>query len=230
MIEYLQENWLIVVIMNSILTLTITPIIINIINKKTIKLTTADDVIKLKEYNKNKNLERKKNIFKTRLYKTCFQKQKKYKGWYLGDFQEFGPIESRWFSVKNKEGECMVIRFPENLIVRRYGYDPNDRLQNKPFVYIPNIIERFINYLYFKNSKYKIKKYKNDVIQFLEERKNKNEKIEISELSKKFSKLKSYTLGSILNEIKDENNRIDLIEIITIREIGTNETKLFFNN
>ena len=228
MIEYLQENWLIIVIINSLVTLVITPIIIAIINKKTIKFSSADDIIKLKEYNATKKREKKKNVFHYRLYKKCFQKQKKYKGWVLSDFHEFGPIENRWFSVRNNDGEYMIIHFPENLLVRRYGYDPNDRMQNRPFIYTPNIMEKIIDFVFLLDNKRKVKKYKSEIISILEERKRKNEKIEMSELSKKYSKLKSYTLGSILKEIKDENDRSDLTEIITIRELGTNEAKSFF--
>ncbi|MDR1148592.1 MAG: hypothetical protein LBK66_08175 [Spirochaetaceae bacterium] len=138
MIDFIKDNWF------SLLSIVITPIIIAIINKKTITFSSADDVIKLKEYNENKKTVRRRNKFYLNLYKRCFQKQRKYKGWTLWDFQEFGDMENRCFCVKNKEGEYLKIGFPENIIVRRYSYDYNDRLSHGNCCYKPNIIENLI--------------------------------------------------------------------------------------
>ena len=146
-IEFLQNYWLLILILNSFITLVATPIIVAIINKKTINFSSADDIIKMKEYKVNKKNESKKNNFRLKLYKRCFQNQKKYKGWVLWDFNEFGDIENRWFRVKNQEGEYLTVRFPENYIVRRYGYSSNDRLDHGHYFYKPNFIENIINKL-----------------------------------------------------------------------------------
>jgi exonuclease III len=145
--EFLKENWL------KILQIIIIPFITVFWTKKTICLSTADDVIKLKEYKAKMRDEKRKSRFYRNLYVKCYQNQKIYKGWHLCDFQEFGNIKNRGFRVSNENNEYLTIGFPQDTLVRRYGYDPNDSLSRSSFMYKPNFIERL-----FCNLKSKFKK------------------------------------------------------------------------
>jgi len=227
-IKFLQDYWLLFVIFNPILTLVITPIVIALIHKKTISFSSADDIIKLDEYNKKKEIEKKHNKLRLKLYRNCFQKQKKYNGWILWDFNEIGPIENRWFSVINKEGEHLILKFPEHIIVKRYTFDPNDILQNGHYCLKPNFIEIIIN-----NIKNKInhKIIINNIpllIKYLEEKKSMNINVEINEIFNHFKKIKFYLIGEMINNIYDEGKRRDLTDIITIKQIGTDQVVPYF--
>jgi hypothetical protein len=119
MIEFLINNWL------TIFEIAIIPLITVFWTKKTICLSTADDVIKLKKYKAKKREEERKKRLDRNLYIKCYRNQKIYKGWHLCDFQE---NENQCFRVANKNGEYLTIRFPQDILVRRYGPDPDDRL------------------------------------------------------------------------------------------------------
>jgi hypothetical protein len=130
----------------------------NIWTKKTICLSTADDVIKLKEYKTKKRDEKRKKYFDKNCYVKCYLNQKRYKGWCLHDFYEFGDVNQRNFQVKNKLGEVRYCDFPQGIVIRRYGYDPDDRNYNQPISYIPNFIEQFLLDLKFKKEEKLIEK------------------------------------------------------------------------
>jgi hypothetical protein len=224
MIDFIKDNWF------SLLSIVITPIAIAIINKKTITFSSADDVIKLKEYNENKKAMRRRNKFYLNLYKKCFQKQQKYKGWTLWDFQEFGDIENRGFCVKNEEGEYLAIGFPKNIIVRRYGYDPNDRLSHGNYCYKPNIIENLIaEFKEFHNKKL-IEKTLPDMIAFLEKRKANNEKVELSDIIKHYKNINFCLIEKMLENLRGDKQKKDLTDLITIRKVNTNQNVPYFND
>jgi hypothetical protein len=227
---FIQNNWLLIVILNSVISLVVTPIIVAIINKKTITLSSADDVIKLKEYRATKRNEKRKSKFCSKLYRICFQKQKRYKGWTLWDFYEFGDIENRWFRVKNNEGEYLTIHFPEGLIVRRYGFDLNDRLEQGHYSYIPNLIEELMFKLKQKHITRIMDKYFPSLISYLEDKKKKNETIEINEIYRQFNKIKYYIIENMLLDLFHKKQRIDLTNIIVTRQLGTNITMPYFTN
>ena len=228
LIEFLQNYWLLFVILNPILTLVITPIIVAIINKKTINLSSADDIIKLKDYNENKKIEKRQYNLKLKLYRNCFQKQKKYKGWILWDFNEMGNIENRWFRVINKDGEYLTLKFPEHIIVRRYGYDPKDRLQHGHYFLKPNFIEIILNNLKIFYSRRITEKNIPCLIKYLEEKKVNNKKIEINEIFSYFKNIKFYLLEKMLKDLNCE--RKDLTNLIVIRQIGTDNLIPYFND
>ena len=221
-VEFIKNNWL------PILSLVVTPIIIAIINKITIKFTSADDIIKLKEYKENKKKEKQVDNFHLKLYRICYQNQKRYKGWVLCDFNEFGDIENRWFRVRNNQGEYRTVKFPENLIVRRYGFSSNDRLDHGHYIYKPNFIENIITKLKNKQNNRIIEKNTPSLIAFLEDIKQKNETIEISEVFRRFKKIKYYTLEKMLLILMHEKQRKDLTDLIMIRQLGTNQISPYF--
>jgi len=224
MIDFLKNNWL------PILSVIVTPIEVAIINKRTISFSSADDVIKLKEYKKTKKIERRRNNFYLKLYRICFQHQRKYKGWSLWDFQEFGDIENRWFRVRNKEGEYLTIEFPENIIVRRYGYDPNERLSHGHYCYKPNFIENIFVLLRQRHDKKLIEKIRPNLIEFLENKKQNNEKVELNEILKQYKSINVFAIEEMLKELRAEKQGKELTDIITISQIGTNQTLPYFTH
>jgi hypothetical protein len=228
MIDFIQKYWLLIIILNSVISLVVTPIIVAIINKKTITFSSADDIIKLKEYRKKKKDERQRNKFRLKLYRTCFQKQKRYKGWTLWDFHEFGDVKNRWFRVKNNDGEYLTIHFPEGLIVRRYGSAPNDRLEHGQYSYSPNIIEKLILKVKQKYVTQLMEKNLPVLISFLEDKKGKNETIEINEIYRQFNKIKYYVIENMLFDLFHKKRRIDLTDVIVVRQLGTNITMPYF--
>ena len=191
-----------------------------LLDKKTICLSTADDVIKLKEYKANKRDEKRKERFNWNLYVKCYRKQRSFKGWYLYSFQEFGDVENRWFMVTNKNNEYLTIKFPQDIIVRRYGYAPNDKLINGSFYYKPNIIERIFQTIKFKKEKKLIEMMYPQFISILEKKKSINATIEINEFYKYFPQMKYGIMEQLILKLKSERN--DLAEIITINQHGTN--------
>jgi hypothetical protein len=213
-IWFLKENVL------NILQFIIIPLITVIWTKKTICLSSADDVIKLKEYKAQKRDERRKNNFYRNLYIKCYRNQKKYKGWYLCDFQEFGNIEDRWFRVTNKNGEYLTIGFPQNMLVRRYSHDPNDRSTRNSFMYKPNFIEQFFCNLKLKKEEKIIEKAYPLLVSILEEKKSAQSTIEINELYKNFENMKYKVWERMLSKLKEKRN--DLAELITILQLGKN--------
>jgi hypothetical protein len=147
MIEFIKNN------LSEILTISqfiIIPLITVFWTKKTICLSTADDVIKLREDKSKKREEKRKKHFAWNCYVKCYLKQRKYKGWCLHNFNEFGDVDRRGFQVKNKFGEVRGFYFPEGIVIRKYGYDPSDRNYNQPISYIPNSIKQFFINLKFK--------------------------------------------------------------------------------
>jgi hypothetical protein len=224
MIDFIKDNWF------PLLSIVVTPIIITIINKKTITFSSADDVIKLKEYRQNKKIERRRNRFYLNLYRICFQKQRKYKGWSLWDFQEFGDIKNRWFRVKNEEGEYLTIGFPENIIVRRYGYDPNDRLSHGNYCYKPNFIENIFIMLKQKHDKKLMEQTLPCIITLLENKKQKKEQIELNEIFSHYKNINICLIEEMLNDIRINKQRKDLTDLITIRQLGTNHVMPYFSD
>jgi hypothetical protein len=212
MIEIILDNWY------PLLSLVITPIIIAIINKKTISFSSADDVIKLKEYKENKKNDKMLNKFYSKLYRICFKKQKKYKGWTLWDFNEFGDIEDRWFRVRNNDGEYITVNFPEHFIVRRYGY-ANDRLQHGHYCYKPSFIENIIFKAIDLYNKKTMKNYFPKLISFLEDKKNKNETIGFDEIYKYLKKVRYNLLEKMIIDLKEKKQRGDLTDLIKKNEI-----------
>lgn len=224
MLDFLKNNWF------AILSVVIIPIAIAIINKKTIAFSSADDVIKLKEYKENKKIEKRRNHFYLNLYKICYQKQRRYKGWSLWDFQEFGDIENIWFRVKNEEGEYLTISFPENIIVRRYGYDLNDRLSHGHYSYKPNFIENIFIALRQKRDKKLMDKTLPNIIDFLENKKQNNEKVELNEIFNQYKNVDIRLIEEMLGDLRTEKKRKDLTGLITIRQLGTNQNVPYFTN
>jgi hypothetical protein len=225
MIGFLSNNWF-----ATIISVVVTPIIIAMINKKTISFSSADDLIKLREYKENKKTEKRRNRFYLNLYRICYQKQRRYKGWSLWDFQEFGDIENRWFRVKNEEGEYLTIGFPENIIVRHYGYDPNDRLSHGHYSYIPNFVENIFIVLKRKHDKKLIEKTLPQIIEFLEDKKRNNEKAELNEIFGQYKNINICLIEKMLRCLRTEGQRKDLTDLITIRQLGTNQNVPYFTN
>jgi hypothetical protein len=221
MIEFLRKNWL------DILQVIIIPLITVFWTKKTICLSTADDVIKLKEYRAKKRDEKRKDRFSWNLYVKCYRNQKKYKGWYLYDFKEFGDVEDRWFRVANKNNEYLTIGFPSNILVRRYGYDSNDRLSKGAFNYKPNSIEHFFLNLKYKKEEELIKEMYPNLVFILEGKKSIKTTIEINELLKNFKEMKYEVMERMFSKLKEDRN--DLAELITIKQLGTNDHLPMFN-
>jgi hypothetical protein len=221
--EYIQNYWPLIVLGYSVITLVITPIVIAIINKKTIRFSTANDIIRMIEFKEKRKNIKAYNKLRNKLYRKCFQKQRKYKGWVLWDFDEVSNSENGWFRVINKEGEYLTLKFPEHLTVRRYGYSPNDRIQQGHYILKPNFIENIFNNLRSNYLKKRMGKYFPLLINFLEKIKLKNERIEINELYRNFKKLEFYMLEKMLHDLKNEKQRKDLTDLITIKRIGTEE-------
>jgi len=113
----------------------------------------------------------------------------------------------------------LTIKFPEGIIVRLYGSNPNDRLEQGGYGYIPNVFENIVYKVKQKYLQKQVAKYTPEVLGILEKKKENKESLEINELYKQFPKMKIAILDMILFNIKHIDKRDDLFNLVTIKQL-----------